>query len=330
VNHCPTGQIRKTRATGGLYRVRRAGAEVVEDPWGLRIDWRRIEPPALVALLGDRRPAVRDRAQATLAGHGKLAVKPLAAALAGPAAPSAKAHAVWALAAIDDEPARSVLRGLLRQSDPEVVATAARALALRGDRPSAPDLCRLLGAEGPALKMAAAEALARCGDARSLPALWETLAGQPDRFLEHALIHAAHRVADTPSLQAALRHPEARVQKAALLLLDQPPRPRGHLAAETVLARVTAADAGLRQTALRVLQGHPEWAEHALGVLRNWLEKPALSGEEQVGLRGLILAFQGRRAVQEAVASAIVGGDGNIPAERRVFLLETLAECSLP
>src|SRR5205085_8598998 len=110
----------------------------------------------------------------------------------------------------------------------------------------------------------------------------------------------------------------------ALLLLDQPPRPREKLTPEAVLRRVTAADAELRQAALRVLQGHPEWSDHALGLLRGWLGKKALAEEEQRGLRSLILAFQGRRAVQDLVAAAVANRDGRVPAERRVLLLETL------
>jgi putative membrane-bound dehydrogenase-like protein len=39
VHHCPTGQIRKVRAAGGVYRVRAAGAKPVDDPLGLKIDW---------------------------------------------------------------------------------------------------------------------------------------------------------------------------------------------------------------------------------------------------------------------------------------------------
>jgi putative heme-binding domain-containing protein len=119
------------------------------------------------------------------------------------------------------------------------------------------------------------------------------------------------------------------VQKAALLLLDQPPRPKGRLGHEPVLRRVRAADADLRQTALRILERHPEWAEHAVGLLRDWLEKPQLAAEEAAGLSGLVVAFQGRRPVQELVGAAIGNRSGRTPANRRVLLLGTVAECTL-
>src|SRR5262249_35805291 len=159
-------------------------------------------------------------------------------------------------------------------------------------------------ASSPQMRMAAAQALAACGSAKTLPALWDALSGEPDRFLEHALLHAVHHHAQVAALEAALKHPQARVQKAALLLLDQPPRPAGLLKHEDVMARVTAPDADLRQTALRVLQKHPEWAKHALGLVRGWVEKASLSGEEENGLRGLLLAFQGEKTMQELVGAA--------------------------
>ena len=101
----------------------------------------------------------------------------------------------------------------------------------------------------PRLKLAAAEALAHCGDAGSLATIWDALSGPTDRFLEHALVHAAHRLARAEDLEAALERPEPKVQAAALLLLDQPPRPRGRLRAETVIARAASPDEGLRRAA---------------------------------------------------------------------------------
>jgi putative heme-binding domain-containing protein len=325
IHHCPTGQIRKSPATGGIYKVTR-GSRVL-DPLDLH-DLKKDADETLAGLLGDSRAVIRDRAQQILTARGKTAVAALAAILRDPDRVTAKQHAVWALAGITDESALAPLRKSLTDASPDVVAPAARALGLRRDREAAPELGRLLGADAVPVRLAAAEAIARCGEARSLPALWQALAAQPDRFLEHALTHAVHQIATTEDLQEALKNPSPRVQKTALVLLDQPPRPRRALGHEAVLARVTAEDAELRQAALRLLQEHPEWAEHALGLLRGWLEKPELSGEEQAGLRGLLLAFQGQRAVQEMTA-AVVAGQGGKEADRRVLVLQTLGECSL-
>jgi len=155
----------------------------------------------------------------------------------------------------------------------------------------------------------------------------DALAGQPDRFLEHSLIYAVHRIAAAPALQAALQNPSPRVQKAALLLLDQPPRPRGALSPEQVIPRVTASDADLRQTALRILQSHPEWVKQASTLMERWLAQPELTTEQQTGLRDLLLAFQNDATVQRLTGAAIASDKTSVAV--RLFLLETVAQCAV-
>lgn len=334
VHHCPTGQIRKTKAGGGIYRVRKTGVAPIADPWGLKIDWQKSTAKQLTELLDDPRPAVRDRAQQTLIKHGKTAVPNLSEVLTGTppmSSATARQHAVWALAGIADETALPPLRDQVVNGEPLVAIAAIRALGRRGDRVIAPKLCAILGdrpEDSVPLRLAAAEALAHCGDSGSLDHLWKALEQDADRFLEHALIHALYHVADTKALEAALKAPRPRVQKAALILLDQPPRPRDQLKADEVIERVRSADAELRLTARRVLQKHPEWAEHALGLVRGWLEKPKRSAEEELGLRGLLLSFQAHKAVQDLLAVVIAGKDDK--SESRLLALETMAETTLP
>ncbi|HYT89980.1 MAG TPA: PVC-type heme-binding CxxCH protein [Gemmataceae bacterium] len=329
VHHCPTGQIRKVRAAGGIYRVRAVGAAPIADPLGLKIDWDRATPRQLAALLADRRPVVRDRGQRTLGARGAAALDALGSVLADGGV-GAKQHALWALVAIPAPTSRPLLLRGLQDAEPDVTATAARVLALQADKSAASALTRLLRAPAPQVRLAAAQALAHCGTRDTLPGLWEALAGQPDRILEHALIHAAHRLADAEALEAALKSPHLGVQKAALLLLDQPPRQSGRLTHSAVLQRVGAADAGLRQTALAILQQHPEWAEHATGLVRQWLEKATISEEEQRGLRGVLVAFQGKRAIQDLAADAVRNRAGKTPLDRRLLVLETMTQGSLP
>jgi putative membrane-bound dehydrogenase-like protein len=330
IHHCPTGKIRKSPAVGGIYRVRPRKAAPVADPRGLKENWSRASPEQLCERLGDRRPAVRDRASVELSARGKAVIAALARLLTGSVSTAVKQRAVWALAVIPDEQSLVPLRKTLEATEPEVVATAARALGRRADRKAAQSLEQLLSSRSPFIALAAAEALCRCGDLGNLPALWTALAANPDRFLEHALIHAAHHLADTRALKTALGNRHPRVQKAALLLLDQPPRPRGLLRPEEVLVRAAATDPGLRRAALDVLQRHPEWAREAAGKIRGWLRKKDLSSEESATLRGSLLAFQSRGAVQELMAGALTGSQGNVPARQRLLVLETLADVSLP
>src|SRR5262249_7300809 len=247
-----------------------------------KVAWDRARVEQLVNRLADERPVVRQRAQQLLAARGKAAVAALQDVLKHRKDGAVRQRAPWALAANADAAAVVALRSVLQADDPDLVIPALRVLALRKDREVTTRPCALLRDGIPAVRLAAAEALAHCGDAEvARPLLWEALCRQPDRFLDHALIHALHRRTPGAALEHGLRQPDPRVQSVALLLLDQPPRPPGRLRAEDVLPRVTAADADLRQTALRILQDHPEWAEQALGLIRGWLEKPTLTAEEQ-------------------------------------------------
>lgn len=217
----------------------------------------------------------------------------------------------------------ATVREALRNSEPDVVATAARVLGRRGDTNAAQELTRLLSASSAAVQMAAAEALAHCGSSASVPAIWDALTNTTDRFLEHALTYAAHRLATENQLAEALDHPSPSVQKAALTLLSQPPRPRSALSAETVLARMSSPDEQLRRTALRILQGRPEWVDAARKVFREGVASP--SEKDKSGLRELVLAFQSDAAIQDSLAAAMAASR----AETRRFAIELAGQTSI-
>jgi putative heme-binding domain-containing protein len=199
--------------------------------------------------------------------------------------------------------------------------SASRALARMAKPEAAPALVAVLQSGDASQRFAAAEALATCGTPESVPAIWAALAGEPDRFLEHSLIHAAGRIADGKALEAALKHEHPRVQKAALQLLDQ----KTELPANFVLERAGASDPELRLAALRILQRHPAWVTSAAVLVESWLSRELREDEERTRLNSLILAFQSDGRIQELVGAALQKGSG----ARRAFLLETISEASL-
>jgi putative heme-binding domain-containing protein len=338
IHHCPTGKIRPSPAPGGIWRVRRAQAVKVDDPWGLKIDWAKASSVELAALLEDGRPAIRDRSQRALSARGREAVTALTSLLDKSTSLTARCHAVWALAAMPDDLSLPSLRHALRDTNPDLASTAARALARRHDKQSGPTLCQWLAVDPPnrravppgqanaPLRLAAAEALTHCGDSNALPAIWAALGDAPDRFLEHALVHAAYRLADTPALTAALQHPQPNVQRSALLLLNQPPHPLSALDPALVLSRVAASDDALRQTALRVLLSRREWASSAATLARSWLENFSPTNQQSQALLSLLVAFQTAPLFQELLGSALKSGN----PELQLHLLQTLAQTSLP
>ena len=75
--------------------------------------------------------------------------------------------------------------------------------------------------------------------------------------------------------------------------------------------------------ARQVLEHHPEWAGHAVGFLRDLLEKPEQSREDKAAFAELVLPFLANDQVQELVATAIRNDGDKFPADRRVQVLET-------
>ncbi|HKS36833.1 MAG TPA: PVC-type heme-binding CxxCH protein [Verrucomicrobiae bacterium] len=330
VQHCPTGSIRDSRAPGGIYRVRSAKGPRREDPWGRKLDWASVSEQSLVGRLGDPRPAVRDRAARILVKGGRRSIASLDAALSGTAGRATKQRVLWVLSQIPNEAALTPVREALKSPDRELLVTAVRVLARRADASAARDLARLLEDESqsdPAVHLAVAEALSRCGDAPSLTSIWRALTNQADPFLEHALVHAAHRIADIAALNLALDHPHPKVRRAGLLLLSQPPRSRAALAFERVANCLVASDVRLRHTALEILRKRSEWAREIAALIGNWIEQPELSAGQREALSGLVLAFQRDRTVQELVGFAM--NSGRTPSDRFVFLLDVIGKTTL-
>ncbi|MEO8351423.1 MAG: HEAT repeat domain-containing protein, partial [Chthoniobacteraceae bacterium] len=217
------------------------------------------------------------------------------------------------------------LREKLLDANADVAALAARILGSRADRASGSQLAALLYLDGAPVRLAAAEALAHCGDAAALPAVWEALPAASDPFLEHALVFAALHLADERALRAALESPHPRVQKAALLLLDQPPH--SALDPQTVMARLSTDDAELRGTALVILRDHVDWADQAVDYLRAALNQRTVSEAVWTQLRQLIFAFQAQPSTQVLIADSLT--DLSLPAARRAMLVELLAQTEL-
>jgi putative membrane-bound dehydrogenase-like protein len=210
-------------------------------------------------------------------------------------------------------------------SDSETAARSARALGRIADKSAEPALILLLARPEPHVRLAAAEALARCGSSNAVPALLSALAGDADRFLEHALTYTLHRLADGRTLSAALEHPHPRVQKAVLTLLHQAPHQT--LTVDAVINRIFAEDEPLRRTARKTLLQHPEWVAHAAPLVQFLIAKEPHNPPEADTLRELILAFQTNAPVQLIVAKSAT--NTSFSANRRDFLIETMGRTTV-
>jgi putative heme-binding domain-containing protein len=232
-------------------------------------------------------------------------------------------HELWAKAGDTNR-----LLAALKSNDPEMIAAAVRIAGTTRQTSLVPEISKLISSTNPVVQLAAAEVLARCGDRSVLPALVSTLTNPVDRFLEHAAVHALHQIIGEQEvpLQRMLEHRSPRVQRAALVLLSQPPRPPAALKVDAVVARLQSPDAELRRTAVELLASRSEWTAEALRIAKKWLGQNDLADDQRIALRALCAAFYNTGRFQEALRGAL---DDGAPAVR-VLVLDTLAAQPAP
>lgn len=314
VHGCPISRISKPEIKGAIYRVRRKEAPPVSgsslrmtDPRGLALKMDAMTPEQLTALLGDARPAVRDRATELLVQKGEAAAPALIRA--------GGAASVFALFRIGGPQALAGIRAALDDRDLDVRIAAARSLGMAKDTASVDRLIRMAQTGDPAARRQATAALGQIGDKRAAPALLATAPDAADRFVEHALIYSLITLADPVPLRAALRNRDAKVSKAALIALDQ--MDGGGLRATEATPLLASSSPELRAAALWVASRHPDWAKNVLGFLG------ARMSTTDESLREALLTFCGDAAVQRLIAESLAG-----PAERQQFLLDVMDRCS--
>jgi putative membrane-bound dehydrogenase-like protein len=320
---CPTSQVAKPKVGGAIYRIRRAGARRVADPWGTAIDWGRLSAERITRRLDDRRFKVRERAAGELARRGDAALPALEITIRSGAARS-RLQAVWVLARIGTPGARDLVRRALDDREMRVRLGAATAAGLHRDPRAAERLEAMLAADSPAVRREAATALGRLGRAAAVPRLLAALRSGTDRFLEHSLIYALIQIGDRDAVLPGLSDASPAVRRGSLIALDQ--MARDALTLDRISPLLDAEDQALRQAALRVAARHPEWGSALAEVLRGWLARGTGSLPPEV-LRRQLGAFAREPAIQAVIAEALERT--TTPAATRIVLLETMVLAQL-
>jgi putative membrane-bound dehydrogenase-like protein len=323
---CPTSQLPKPDVLGAIYRVRPARGAAVSDPRGLALGWDSMDPVALAGLLGDKRPAVRNRATALLTKRGESAVEAVGAVLVSSAPPLSRLQAVWALTRIDGSGARTPVRLALRDSDATVRHAAAHSAGLWRDREAVSALVLLLEDPSNALRRVAAEALGRIGDRTVAGALVQAAGRTDDRILEHSLIYALIELGDSVSVAALVNDPAipARSRRACLIALDQ--IAGGSLQAGQVTPLLGSRVAVLRETALWIVDHHPNWAGALAGFVEGQLRRDDLNAEDVGELHRMIGQFSADPEIQRILNSAAGGGSAG---RMRLAALDAMAGAGL-
>ena len=322
---CPTSKIAQPEIKGAIYRIRKQGAPVVNDPRGVQIAWDKLSPTELTALLDDPRFMVRDRAIDQLALLGKGALPRLQKTFKS-ASTRQRRNAVWALTRMELPEARALVRQALPDRDGSVKLAAIHSVGLYRDEGALASLLEIVGKDEPSLKRQAATALGRIGKVEAVPALMKALDADNDRFLEHALIYALIRINQPESVHPYLKQPSAKVRRAALIALDQ--MPAGNLTREMITPFLTTDNAALLNTVLGIVAARPAWGSEIVGLLRTWLGEKNLEPARTESLRGLLISLGKERAIQDLVTDALNDQKTSVPS--RLILLESITRSNLP
>jgi putative membrane-bound dehydrogenase-like protein len=320
VDACPISRISKPEHRGAIYRIRRSGAPRVKDPRGEELKLDRLASTELARHLDDPRPAVRDRSLELLVLGGGSSVDPLDRVRQHAASPEVRSTAVLGLGRIATPEAERAVRAALSDPDFQVRAAAAHMVGMARDHEALDRLVQMIKEDELAVRTQAATALGQIGDARANPALLTASANAQDRFVEHAIIYALIRLKDPGAAVEALKRPEPRARKAALITLDQmegSPLRRQH-----AIPFLGDADPELRRAAMWVVSHHPDWSGSVLEFLQARLRASELAADDTESVREALLAFCADPKVQTMVANLLA--DPAIPSERLLFLLDTI------
>jgi putative membrane-bound dehydrogenase-like protein len=348
---CPTSQLWKPDVLGGIYRVRRVGAEASDDPRGQGVRWNDLKAKSLWTLMADDRPAVRQRASREFVkrrdaeGTKRFITHLQSASLNNrlwPPTPewpiefdvrAASLARLWTLSQIESADSRKLIREFLEHDDESIRHTALNAVSLYRDREATSHLIERLVRDTPANRRVAAEALGRIGDAAAVPHLLSAAATADDRTLRHSIIFALIELDDAAKMQAGVASDAPGTIGAALMAIDQ--MPSGEIQPDQVIPLLNSSDAGLRDTARWLVTQHTEWggelADWFRGQLATLAASPAASDESASTsgdvLEKMLVAFAPHVAIQQLIAETVVGGDA--PVAAREMALRAVAEARL-
>ncbi|MFO1021966.1 MAG: PVC-type heme-binding CxxCH protein [Planctomycetales bacterium] len=300
---CPSSQLSKPDMLGAVYRIRKTGAPKVTDPRGLQIPWAQQSPEQLAQLLTDPRPAVVERAGRTLSRLGAAAVPALTQLLQASNDPAVRLQAVWALARIDDAAAQSAVRTRLSDNDSTVRQAAIHAVSVRRDSAAVPQLLTVLKNSDLHNRRAAAEALGRLGATQAIPLLLEQAGQKNDRILEHSLTYALIEIAQPALTQAGLNTTNPHTLRTTLIALDQ--MPGGKLDPNFVAPLLASKDPLLKETAIWLVDRHPDWGSALATFLRQRLTDKGLTNSDSAELSLHLARLAKDPAIQALIVEAL-------------------------
>jgi putative membrane-bound dehydrogenase-like protein len=305
---CPTSQLVKPDVFGAIYRIKKTGSHKVEDPWGKKIDFKKMD--LITALqngpmrfLDDPRPVVRRRAIEANAAMWNEAIH---SAYDTKASALARLNGVWSFCRMSFPAARKETRAALADPDKTVRQAAIHAVSVWRDKEAVPELIKLL--KNPSLhnRRAAAEALGRMGDETAVPALFDALADDKmDRVLEHSLTYALIEIGDRTQTSFGLKSKSPRVRRAAMIALDQ--MPGGKLEVSTITQALKSGDAETQRAAIWIAGRRPDVGAALVEFYQPQFRKAYSMDSDQVAaLVAQVASLATNPAIQKFLADQLV------------------------
>ena len=304
---CPHSKTAKPEVKGAIYRIRRKGAPKVDDPRGLEIDWQNLEPIDLANLLASDRPAVRDRARATLIDRGKSSVPVLTVLFRKSRDPNVRQRCLWTLSQIKSESARSALHQGLKDENPVVRQAAVRSLGiLKDDSPEAGALIvKLLSEEfekNASVRRAAATALGQIGGPAYTQWLFDALQSDSELYFQHAVTLALIEIGDELNTASRLVDDPHR-QKTALRVLDQ--LNSKVLTPSGVVRFLNSPHPEVRDEARQIIAKRTDWVEEVLEVFADLLREEEMNQESAQLLEQIVLTFSNNEGFNKVISDSL-------------------------
>ena len=325
---CPHSKLAKPEVKGAVYRIRRSGGVVIDDPLGSKISWGKMPSSSLAELLGDERPKVRDRAAELLIKRGDKADTAVIAALRDSSSAKVRRRHLRVLSRIRSDVSLIALRASLKDSDAGVRQLAARSLGILEDRASGSLLMELLGDEDPAVVRSAATALGQVKEKSAVSALFTVLTAESELYLQHAATRALIEIGEVAATAGYLeKAANPHWQKIALRVLEQ--IQTDELAAHMVVDLLTSPHAVVRNEAQRVITLRPQWQQEVRALFSKLLEVRALNDQKAHMIESIMLTFSGDQSFMELVGHSLSSEKTSMAVKLRLLAAISFME-SLP
>lgn len=323
---CPLSVVAKTNVLGGIYRIRKTGAPVVNDPWGRKLNFKEMSVPDLVKYMMDDRPFVRDNAIEQIVITGEPAVDALKNAIPTIKDEELRAAAVFALSRINTASAKEGVRKALDDQSVIVRTAAARMAGIAKDKEALSKLMQMVRQDEAPARRQAATALGQIGDEKAVAALLSASKNPDDRFVEHAIIYSLITLKKVTPLTLALNDSSVNMRKAALVALDQ--MDGSPLQKNQLTAFLSDGNKTIRNTGIWVALHHPNWSDIVTNFLQKQLNTAALPVEERSSLRELMVAFSNDDKTLQNFIGAQLSSSAT-PVEKKMFLMDVIGRSAV-